>query len=131
MRFIVTAHILVPLFVQSQDNHGEDWQTKGYKAQLEWDAALSYNTSMEDMGLFGGYDSDSNSRRLHDTREAAEKAMAARKERAAKVQTENPAWKNFDKPLRVVTVREDVKNEALYFKAGALFERFGICAEVI
>lgn len=117
--------------VQAQDNHGNDWQSKGYKAQLEWDAALSYNSSMEDMGLFGGYDSDSNSRRLHDTFEAAEKAMATRKASAAKVQAENPTWQNFDKPLRVITVREDMANKALYFSAGALFERFGTCSECV
>jgi hypothetical protein len=81
-------------------------------------SALCYNTAMEDMGLFTGYDADSNMRRMLANREIAEADMAAR-------QAKTSAY-----TFRLTTVREDIATAPLYFSVGALFECFGVAGEV-
>lgn len=52
--------------------------------------------------------------------------MARRKQYLQKVQAEHPEWKHFDKPLRVVTVREDVLTDCpLYGRVAGEFTRLG------
>lgn len=102
-----------------QKQSGEKWE------------GLHYNSAMESMGLFVGYDADSNYRRIYSSEPEAVTAMNAWNERQQKVQSEHPEWIGFAKPLRVVTIAEDMKGATLYFSVGKRFENFGKAGEVL
>jgi hypothetical protein len=117
--------------VQKLRDHGADWQAKGYKAQTEWENGLRYNSAMYRCGCFEGYDADSNWRRIHETREAAEvfaKNWAERHAKAFQGQTLNLSVLT----LRVVTIREDICNDcALYGRVAGEFKSLGEAADYL
>lgn len=109
------------LVVQKQENHGEGWEAKGYKSQFKWKNAMHYNSVMESLGLFVGYDADSNWRRIHTTFEAADAYLKGWQERHAK-----SFPKEAPLELRVVTMREDICTScALYGRVNGEFKRLG------
>ncbi len=67
-----------------------------FVVQNEGKQRLCYNTGMSDMGLFEGYDSESNMRSMHAKREDAEAHMSRWQSRCP------------DAKLRIVTVLEDM-----------------------